>query len=293
MKKLILGLFVAFGLGACSLNTDDAPQDQCGTYTDVALIGFPLPCNYTVKNQTPNPSAIVIKTQEKMNIEFSTHANTCNNAINPAIDFSKLNLIGIYSGQKSTNGYGIKVTSIVENTCQVVVNFFEYGPQSGETINQIQTYPSDYVLIPATTKPIFFNKTNETPDKVIIGSFDGECTTTNCQKFIQLNDYNILKYRDVVYGSYAFDQYMYTSVTKRGDYTRFLKEIVTNEIRSLEGQTKTFGAPDTGDKKGIYFELHREGKITKIYIDNDDTADQTTEIKAFKKNIKDIITAIQ
>lgn len=292
MKKLILGLFIAFGLGACSLNTDDT-TDQCGLYTEVAMIGFPLSCNYTVKNQSPNPSAIVIKTQEKLNAEFTTHPNSCNNAINPAIDFSKLALIGIYSGQKLTSGYGIKVTSIVENSCQVVVNFFEHGPQSGETIIQTPSYPSDYVLIPTTTKTIYFNKINETPDKVIIGSFDGDCTTTNCQKFFQLNDYNILKYKDVVYGSYAFDQYIYSSVTKRGDYTRFLKEIVTNEIRSLEGQTKTFGSPDTGDKKGIYFELHREGKITKIYIDNDDTADQTTEIKAFKKNIKDIITAIQ
>jgi hypothetical protein len=292
MKKLMFGLLLAFGMTACTLDTD-APKDECGAYTNVSMSGFPLPCNYARKELSPNPAAVVIDSQAKFDAQFTTHANTCDNPTDAAIDFTKYTLIGLYSGQKSTNGYGIKAASIVENACHVVVNFYEYGPQSGETITQNPTYPADYVLIPITDKPVLFNRTSESPDRVIIGSFDGECTgSSTCQKFFQFTDYNIIRFADVVYNSYNFGQYKYVSVTKRGDYTRFLQEVPA-EIINLKGQTKTYGSPDTGDKKGYYVEFVQAGTVTKIYIDNDDTDDQSAQVKAFKKTVKDIITAIQ
>ena len=64
MKKLILGLFVAFGFSACSLNNEDTYVD-CGANAEVTFTKFPLGCNYTVKTLynkdinlqlTPNPS---------------------------------------------------------------------------------------------------------------------------------------------------------------------------------------------------------------------------------------------
>ncbi|MEO7977453.1 protease complex subunit PrcB family protein [Flavobacterium sp.] len=292
MKKFMFGLFIAFGISACSLG-DNISEDTCGEYTNVAFSGFPLSCNYTLKNPPLNPIAFVANTQEKMDSYFTKHANSCPNPSDPTIDFTKYVFVGIFSGEKSTNGYGIKITSIVENSCNLVINFYEHGPQSGEAITQTPTNPSDYVLIPKTSKPIYFNKTLESPDKIIIGSFDGACTgSAACQQFYQLNDYNIMNYLNVVYGSYEFTQYKYNAVIKRGDYTLFLKTIPT-EILNIKGQTKTYGSPDSGDKKGVYFELRQGSVVTKIYIDNDDTEDQSAEIKAFKKAIQDKITALK
>jgi hypothetical protein len=285
MKKLMLSLFIAFGFSACSLN-DDLPQDTCGEYTIVNFSGFPLPCNYSLKEQFPNPSALAINTQEKFNQYFLQHANTCTVASDPNINFTTNTLVSIFAGQKTSTGYGIKITSIVENNCQVVVNFYEYGPQTGETTTPGANYPADYVLIPKTTKPIYYNKTTENRDNIVIGTFG----TVN--DFFQLNDYNILKFLNVTAGNYEFGQYKHTATIKRGEYTLFLKSVPT-EILNLKGQTKTYGSPDPANQGGVYFELRQGASTTKIYIDNTDTADQSTEVKAFKKAIKDKIVLLK
>ena len=281
----MLSLFIAFGFSACSLN-DDLPTNNCGEYTNVAFSGFPLSCNYTIKEQFPNPAALIVNTQEKLNQYFTKNATSCPAASDPNIDFTKNFLVGIFAGQKSTSGYGIKITSIVENSCQIVVNFYENGPQAGESINQTPTYPADYVLIPKTTKPIYFNKITENKDNIVIGTFGAS------NDFFQLNDYNTLKFLNVAPAdAYEFGQYKYTATIKRGEYTLFLKSVPT-EILSLKGQTKTYGSPDS-DQGGVYFELRQGASTTKIYMDNADTEDQSTEVKAFKKAIKDKIVTLK
>ncbi|GGF09893.1 protease complex subunit PrcB family protein [Flavobacterium limi] len=285
MKKLMLSLFIAFGFSACSLN-DDLPQNTCGEYTTVPFSGFPLPCNYNLKEQYPNPAALIVSSQEKLNQYFTQHANTCSVTSDPTINFSNNFLVGIFSGQKPTSGYGIKITSIVENNCQIFVNFYEYGPQTGETPTTGTTFPADYVLIPKTTKPIYFNKTTENKDNIVIGTFGA------VNDFFQLNDYNILKFLNVTTGNYEFGQYKNTATIKRGEYTLFLKNVPT-EIINLKGQTKTYGSPDPANQGGVYFELRQGASTTKIYIDNTDTADQSTEVKAFKKAIKDKIVLLK
>ena len=282
MKKLMLSLFIAFGFSACSLN-DNFDNIDCGADTDLAFTGFPLLCNYSVKTLPNNPTAVVVNSQEKMTEYFTKHENTCPVASDPTIDFTKFYMVGIFAGQKSTSGYAIKMTSIVENNCEIIINFYEKGPQAGEAITQVPTYPSDFILIPKTAKAILFNRTNETPDNIVIGSYG----TTN--SFFQLNDYNILKFQNVATGNYDFGQYKYSSVTKRGDYNLFLKNVPA-EITAIKGQTKTYGTPSTA---GLYFQLTQGAVVTKIYIDNADTADQTTAIKAFKKEIQDKITSLK
>jgi len=291
MKKLMLGLFIAFGISACSLNNEDFNTD-CGANEDVTFTHFPLLCNYTVKTLRPNANAVYINTQAKMDAEFTKHENTCPVATDPNIDFTKNNLVGIYAGAKPTSGYEIKITSMVENACEIIINFYEKSPQAGEPITQTPTYPSDFILIHNTPKPIIFNRTTESPDNIVIGSFAGVCTGADCQKFFQLNDYNILKFLNVASGSYSFEQYKSTNTSKRGEYTAFLKNVPA-EILSLKGQTKTYGAPDNADQGGIYFELRQAGAVTKIYIDNKDTADQTDAVKVFKKAIQDKIAALK
>jgi protease stability complex PrcB-like protein len=291
MKKLVLGLFIAFGISACSLSNDDLNVD-CGTAVDSPFTGFPLLCNYSVKTLQNNAHAVYITSQAEMDKEFTKHANTCPVASDPVIDFSKYNLVAIYAGVKPSSGYEIKIASIVENNCQILLNFFEKSPQAGEEFTQTPTYPSDFILIPKSSKPLIFNKIQDSPNNIVIGSFATMCTGSDCQKFFQLNDYSILKFLNVGYGSYTFDQYKYTSTTKTGEYTAFLKTVPA-EILNLKGQTKTYGSPDDADQGGIYFQLRQAGTLTKVYIDNKDTDDQSAAIKAFKKTIQDKIASLK
>lgn len=291
MKKIILSLFIAFGFSACSLSNDDLNVD-CGVNTNVAFTGFPLLCNYAVKNLPTNASAIVVNSTEKMESYFTKHANTCTVPSDPNIDFNQKYLIGLFAGAKPTSGYSIKITGIVENNCQMVVNFYEKGPQTGEPITSTPTYPSDFILIPKTSKPIIFNRTTESADNIIIGSYNAKCSTTDCQKFFQINNYNIQSFLNVVAGNYDFSQYKYSTTTKKDEYTLFLKSVPT-EILNLKGQTKTYGTPGSADQGGIYFQLTQGAVVTKIFIDPTDTADQSTEIKLFKKTIQDKITSLK
>ncbi len=297
MKKLVLSLFIAFGFSACSLSGDEMNVD-CGANTNLAFTGFPLLCNYGIKtlpgNSTePNsPIALVVNTQEKMDYYFTKHENSCPVASDPNIDFSKNFLVALFAGQRPTSGYQIKITTIVENNCEIVINFYEKGPQVGEIVTPATTYPTDFILIPKTTKAIFFNRTTESSDNIVIGSFSSKCTGADCQNFFQVNDYNILKFLNVAVDKYDFNQYKYNATAKRGDYAALLKNVPT-EILNLKGQTKTYGTPDAGDQGGIYFELTQGSTTTKVYIDNNDTADQSAEIKVFKKSIQEKITSLK
>lgn len=287
----MLSLFIAFGFSACSLSNDDLNVD-CGLNTNVAFTGFPLLCNYAVKNLPTNASAIVVNSTEKMEFYFTKHANTCTVPSDPNIDFTQKYLIGLFAGVKPTSGYSIKITSIVENNCQMVVNFYEKGPQTGEPITSTPTYPSDFILIPKTSKPIIFNRTTESADNIIIGSYNAKCSSTDCQKFFQINNYNVQSFLNVVAGNYDFSQYKYSTTTKKDEYTLFLKSVPT-EILNLKGQTKTYGTPGSADQGGIYFQLTQGSVVTKIFIDPTDTADQSSEIKLFKKTIQDKITSLK
>ncbi len=281
----MLSLFIAFGFSACSLSNDDLNVD-CGTNADLPFSGVPILCNYSVKTLPNNPSALIISSQEKMDLYFTKHENTCTVASDPVIDYSKYYLVALFAGAKPTNGYAIKITSITENNCEIIINFYEKGPQTGETLTQTPTYPTDFILIPKTAKGILFNRTNESPDNIVIGNFG----TTN--DFFQINDYNILKFLGVTLNNYEFDQYKYNAKTVRSEYTLFSKNIPA-EILAIKGQTKTYGTPNSAGQGGVYFELRQGITVTKIYIDNNDTADQSSEIKAFKMAIKSKINNLK
>lgn len=291
MKKVILTFFILIGFNSCSLN-DDTSNEVCGNYVIVPFSGFPLACNYTVKEQPTNPKAIIVTSQEKLEAYYTKQTTSCSTADNLTIDFTKNYLIGLFAGIKSSSGYEIKMTSVVENNCQIFINYYEKEPAIGETVSQTPSYPSDFILIPKTSKPILFNKTIENSDSVIIGSFNTTCTTVDCQNFYQLNDYNLLHFLNVGIANYEFAQYKYDAIIKRGEYSLFLKAI-PNEILNLKGVTKTYGTPNSANQGGVYLEIRQAGKITKVYIDNTDTSDQSAEIKAFKKIIQDKIVSLK
>lgn len=288
---MVLCLFVAFGFGACSLNPGEE-NDVCGIAANVPFSDFPLNCNYSVKNVPNNPAAIVINTQEKMDSFFIRHENTCPTPTNPIIDFTVSKLVGIFAGAKPTSGYSIKMTTVVENNCEIVIDFYEKTPLPNEVVTEATTHPSDFILIPKTNKPIYFNKVNKSPDNIIIGRFYGYCVGNDCLNFYQITDNNVLHFLNVVYGSYDFSKYGYNASAKKGEYTLLLNKVPA-EIINLKGQTKTYGNPDSHDQGGVYFELRQGINTTKIFLDNDNTPDQNSEILLFKKAIQDKITALK
>lgn len=292
MKKLMLSLFVALGFSACSLNNDEVNQD-CGTNEDMAFTGFPLLCSYTPKTSYTEPSVLLIGSDEKLLTNFTKNENSCPNSSNNTIDFTKESLLALFAGVKPTSGYSIKIATIIENKCEILVNYYEKAPQPGEVVTGGTSYPSDFILIPKTTKPIFFKRViPETTNNVVIGSFNNQCTGGDCQRFFQISDFNILKFQNVVAGGYDFNQYRYAAAAKKGDYTLFLKDVPA-EILNLDGQPKTYGTPNEPNHGGVYFELRQGATVTKVQIDNVDTADQSAEIKAFKKVIQDKITTLK
>lgn len=288
----MLSLFIAFGFSACSLNNEDVNTD-CGASEDMAFTGIPLLCSYSAKTLYTEPTVLLIGSEERLLTTFTQNDNTCPNSTNTPIDFTKDALLALFAGVKPTSGYSIKIASIVQNKCDILVNYYEKAPQPGEVVTGGTSYPSDFILIPRTSKAVFFKRiTPETTNNIVIGSFNNQCTGADCQKFFQINDFNILKFQNVVAGGYDFKQYRYTAATKKGDYTLFLQDVPT-EILSLDGESKTYGTPNEANHGGVYFELRQGATITKVLIDNVDTADQSTEIKAFKKAIQNKITNLK
>lgn len=291
MKKIIFVLFVAFGISSCSMNSDNDYQ-SCGDFSNVAFSSFPLECNYTIKDMPATPMAVAIKTQEKMDSFFIKNTNPCPTPINPNIDFTKNYLVGVFSGPKPTGGYEIKISSIVENSCEIIVQFYEKEPLNNDPVTTPATNPYDFVLIPKTDKPIYLNKVSQNKNFVVLGSYSSQCNGADCQLFYNINNLNVVQYLNVVVGQYDFSKYNYRSLTKKGDYSDFLKLIPT-EILNLDGGNKTYGNPDSDNQGGIYFELNQGNKVTKVLIDNNNTPDQSPEIITFKKAIKDKIAVLR
>jgi len=87
-------------------------------------------------------------------------------------------------------------------------------------------------------------------------------------------------------------KYGFSGLVCKEEYSTFVSGIPT-EIVSLKGQTKTFGAPDSHDQGGIYFEWHQGSVVTKIYLDNDDTTDQSSAVISFKKRLQEKIALLK
>lgn len=291
MKKIIFGLFVAFGISSCSMNSDN-DYESCGDYSNVAFSGFPLQCNYTIKDMPIASMAVAIKTQEKMDSFFTKNTNPCPTPIDPNIDFTKNYLVGVFAGPKPTGGHEIKISSIIENSCEIIVQFYEKEPLFDEPVTSLSTNPYDFVLIPKTNKPIYLNKVSQNQNFVVLGSYSSQCDGPDCQLFFKINSLNVIQYLNVVPGQYNFNKYTYKALAKKHDYSDFLK-LVPAEITSLNGKNKTYGSPDSDNQGGIYFELTQGNKTSKILIDNNNTPDQSPEIIAFKKAIKDKIAVLR
>lgn len=75
----------------------------------------------------------------------------------PAIDFDRRDLILIASGPRSTSGYDLRITSVVEERRRVVVTLREETPTLGEPVTVRTVYPFRLFTIPKTGKRKFLH----------------------------------------------------------------------------------------------------------------------------------------
>jgi hypothetical protein len=284
MKNLISVLFVVFSFYSCSDITDDNMQD-CGSITNVVYESFSY-CG-VLKENPKQYSFVILNSSEDVQKIFTT----CQTVDVALPDFTQKRILGIYAGAKPTSGYTIKIQSVVEDNCQIIVEYFEKEPKKDEVVTTAITYPADYVVLPKSNKPILFKKAYEINDYVVMGTYFGECTGTDCQQFFKMDSEKVLHYLNVKYDSYDFNHYNYKTLGFKDDFAAFLLKIPT-EIVALKGQTKTFGSPDSHDQGGVYLEWNQSGTVTKIYLDVDNSADQTQNVILFKKVIQDKIAEL-
>lgn len=285
MKNLILMMFVVLSFYSCT-DISDTNIEDCGNTTNVAYGSFSY-CG-ALKENPKQPSFLIINSADEMQKLFTT----CETFDVALPDFTQKRILGLFAGPKPTAGYAIKIQSVVEDNCQIIVEYFEKEPHKEDIVAQVITYPADYVVLPKSSKPIFFKKVNEIRDYVVIGTYFGKCTGVDCQQFYKIESEKVVHYLNVNYGSFDFNQYHFKTLVYRDDLVAFLQKVPT-EIVAIKGQTKTYGTPDSHDQGGVYVELRQGDVLTKIYLDNDDTTDQSQNVILFKNFIQDKITELK
>lgn len=100
------------------------------------------------------PQNIIIQSQDKFK---GLWEQMNKNDKLPEIDFEKYTVIAVFMGERSTGGYSIKITNIVENEKNIVVTINESDPD-GDIAADVMTSPFHIVKIMKTNKEIVFNK---------------------------------------------------------------------------------------------------------------------------------------
>jgi hypothetical protein len=285
MNKYFILLITVFGLFSCTDTIGDTTQN-CGTAANVPFESFSY-CG-ALKENPKQPSFVILNSNEDVLKIFS--ACPTFDVVMP--DFAQKRILGLYAGPKSTGGYAIKIQSVQEDDCQVIVEYFEREPKKDDIVTTVITYPSDYIVLPKSQKPISFARVYENENSVIIGSYYSQCIGNSCQLFYKIDSQKVLQYLKVNIGAYDFTQYGFKSLTYKDDFAAFVQKI-PSELKSLKGQTKTYGSPDSHDQGGVYLEYNQGGVVTKVFFDNDATTDQNQSILTFKKIIQDKIAELK
>ncbi|MBN2381093.1 protease complex subunit PrcB family protein [candidate division WOR-3 bacterium] len=79
----------------------------------------------------------------------------------PEVDFSAQMLVGVFSGEKPTGGYGINIQRVLEGSKSLVVEYVEKSPDPDAMVSQVITYPCHIVAIPRSDKTVEFKRTNK------------------------------------------------------------------------------------------------------------------------------------
>jgi hypothetical protein len=263
MKNLILMLFVVLSFYSCT-DISDTNIEDCGNTTNVAYGSFSY-CG-ALKENPKQPSFLIINSADEMQKLFTT----CETFDVALPDFTQKRILGLFAGPKPTAGYAIKIQSVVEDNCQVTVEYFEKEPHKEDIVAQVITYPADYVVLPKSSKPILFKKVVEITDYVIIGRYSLYCPS-NCSSSYRIDAAKTIRLSGNNIASGNFE-----ALNVKEDLSSFVSHI-PQEVLALKGQTKEYTNNMIADGGGCYFEYHQGDVMTKIDFMNFNNADPSQE----------------
>ncbi|TRX36449.1 protease complex subunit PrcB family protein [Flavobacterium sp. ZT3R18] len=254
MKNLILMLFVVLPFWSCT-EASDNNLENCGDTTNVLYEGFSY-CG-VLKENPKQPSFLIINSNEEVQKLFTT----CQTVAVALPDFTQKRILGLFAGPKPTGGYAIKIQAVVEDNCQITVEYFEKEPQKDEIVTTAITYPADYVLLPKSNKPILFKKVKEIVDYVVIGRYSFFCPS-NCSSTYRIDDVKTIRF---LIGNTTSASYEVLGVKE--DFSSFVSHI-PQEFLALKGQTKEFKNDLIADGGGCFIEYHQGNVVTDIKFTN-------------------------
>ncbi len=82
----------------------------------------------------------------------------------PQVDFSREMVIAVFSGEKSTGGYGIEIAEIINRSDILEVRVIERTPGRGCFVTQALSRPYHIVKLPLINKTVIFTESKETID---------------------------------------------------------------------------------------------------------------------------------
>jgi hypothetical protein len=254
MKNLILMLFVTLPFYSCT-DVSGTNIEDCGKTTSVVYESFSY-CG-VLKENPKEPSFLIINSNEEVQKLFTT----CQTKDIALPDFTQKRILGLFAGAKPTGGYTLKIQSVVEDNCQIIVEYFEKEPQKEEMVTTVITYPADYVVLPKSNKPILFKKVKEIVDYVVIGRYSFLCQS-NCSATYRIDDVKTVRF---LIGNATSASYEVLGVKE--DLSNFVSHI-PQEILALKGQTKEFKNDLIADGGGCFIEYHQGDVVTNIRFTN-------------------------
>jgi hypothetical protein len=254
MKNLILILFVVLPFYSCSESLDTSVED-CGKTTNVVYENFGY-CG-VLKENPKQLSFLIINSEEEVQKLFTT----CQTIDVALPDFTQKRIFGLFAGAKPTGGYDIEIQSVVEDDCQIIVEYFEKESQKGGIVTAAVTYPADYVVLPKSNKPILFKKVKEVVDYIVIGRYSFFCPS-NCSSSYRIDDVKTIRFltENKLPGSYEV-------LGVKEDLPGFVSNI-PQEILALKGKTKEFKNDLIADGGGCFIAYHQGNVVTYIRFTN-------------------------
>jgi hypothetical protein len=77
----------------------------------------------------------------------------------PAIDFSREMVVGVFGGERPTSGYGVEIVRTLEAIGTLIVDYVETRPAADAITAQIVTSPYHLVAVPKHDGEVRFQKT--------------------------------------------------------------------------------------------------------------------------------------
>lgn len=151
MKTILFSLLLLFTLSCTTTNDNDDFEPQ--TIIPVLIGKDNL---YGNGAEGIRQQKVVVSNQttwiQLMN-SMNARNNVTNNFTTTTIDFDKYQIIAVFDNIKTTGGFSIDITNVVENQNNIVVtikNLLTGGDSA------IMTQPFHIIIIPKTTKPVVF-----------------------------------------------------------------------------------------------------------------------------------------